>query len=345
MSRVEEAMRRAAEAARNVTSAAGSAVIEERDSDALGQEPFPVEVADAKGGREPFPPEAQTPAAVNHDPIPVEKPERKEEAPVTRRLSPQMTLGAAHDAGGPEEPASSDGHFGRFDRSVAEKLVVDPRMPPGPREQYRRLAAVLHDAQAVSGVKVVMIASAVGGEGKTLTAANLALTLSGSYRKRVLLIDADLRRPAVHQLFRIDTSYGLGDGLDPASEARLVVRQVSPTLAVLPAGRPTADPMAALISGRMRRLIDEARETFEWVIIDTPPLVLLPDANLLASMVDGAVLVIKAASTSHDFTKRAVEAIGKNRILGVVLNRAATSPSGYYENYHGHYALAQPRSA
>jgi Mrp family chromosome partitioning ATPase len=116
-----------------------------------------------------------------------------------------------------------------------------------------------------------MIASAVAGEGKTPTAVNLALTLSGSYRKRVLLIDADLRRPAMHQVFRIDASKGLTDGLEPASEAKLVVRQVTPTLSVLPAGRPTADPMAALISERMRRLIEEARETFEWVIIDTPP--------------------------------------------------------------------------
>ena len=104
-----------------------------------------------------------------------------------------------------------------------------------------------------------------------------------------------------------------------------------------------ADPMAALISDRMRHLLDEARGTFEWVIIDTPPLVLLPDANLLASMVDGAVLVIKAASTSYDFTRRAVEAVGRSRIIGVVLNRAAKSAGGY--RYYYDYTQPQPRSA
>jgi capsular exopolysaccharide synthesis family protein len=230
--------------------------------------------------------------------------------------------------------------FNRWNAELAEKLVVDPGIAPTSLEQYRRLAAVLHDAQAVSGLKVVMIASAMSGEGKTLTAANLALTLSGSYRKRVLLMDADLRRPAVHQVFRLETSHGLADGLDTTREPHLVVRQISRTLSILPAGRPTVDPMAALISGRMKQLVGEARDTFEWVIIDTPPLVLLPDANLLASMVDGVVLVIKAGSTSHELTKRAVEAVGRPRIVGVVLNRAARTISDQAE-YYDYYTASR----
>ena len=86
--------------------------------------------------------------------------------------------------------------------------------------------------------------------------------------------------------------------------------------------------MAGLTSERMRRLIDEAREAFDWVIIDTPPVGLLTDANLLASMVDGAVLVVKAGSTPYDLVKRAVDAIGRERLLGVVLNRADEQPHG-----------------
>jgi capsular exopolysaccharide synthesis family protein len=246
----------------------------------------------------------------------------------------RLSAPASQPAADPEPRAER--MFNRWNAELAEKLVVDPGITPSSLEQYRRLAAVLHDAQAVSGLKVVMIASAVSGEGKTLTAANLALTLSGSYRKRVLLMDADLRRPAVHQVFRLETSHGLADGLDTTREAHLVVRQISRTLSVLPAGRPTVDPMAALVSGRMKQLVGEARETFEWVIIDTPPLVLLPDANLLASMVDGVVLVIKAGSTSHELTKRAVEAVGRPRIVGVVLNRAARTihdQTEYYDYY------------
>ena len=94
--------------------------------------------------------------------------------------------------------------FERIDARLAEKVVVDANMSPVSREQYRRLAAVLHDAQGNNGTQVVMVASAVPGEGKTLTATNVALTLSDSYRRRVLLIDADLRRPALHEVFRTE---------------------------------------------------------------------------------------------------------------------------------------------
>jgi capsular exopolysaccharide synthesis family protein len=224
----------------------------------------------------------------------------------------------------------------RFGDQVAEKIVTDLRMPAVSREQYRRLAAVLHDSQAANRTQVVMIASAVAGEGKTLTAANVALTLSNSYRKRVLVVDGDLRRPALHQIFRIESASGLADGLNPAGEAKIVVRQITPTLSLLPAGRPTTDPMAGLISDRMRRLVEEAREMFDWVIIDTPPLMLLPDANLLASMVDAAVLVVRAESTPHAMVKRAMDAIGRSRILGVVLNNASVGPHGGYE-YSDYY--------
>jgi capsular exopolysaccharide synthesis family protein len=228
--------------------------------------------------------------------------------------------------------------FERIDSRLAEKVVADTHMMPVSREQYRRLAAVLHDAQGTSSLRVVLVASAVSGEGKTLTSCNLALTLSESYRRRVLLIDADLRRPALHHIFKLDASVGLSDGLASSADSSLIVRQVSPNLAVLPAGRPNADPMAGLISDRMRRLIDEARQTFDWVILDTPPLVQLPDANLLASMADGAVLVIRADSTPHRMVQRALDALGRNRIVGAVLNQAATAPAPAYYSYYNSYS-------
>ena len=227
--------------------------------------------------------------------------------------------------------------FERMDSRLAEKVVVDRDMQPASREQYRRLAAVLHDAQGTDGVRVVMLASAVSGEGKTLTAANLALTISESYQRRVLLIDADLRKPALHNIFKLDTASGLSEGLKSGGAAKLVVRQISDHLWLLPAGRPNSDPMAGLTSERMQLLIKEASETFDWVIIDTPPLVILPDANLLASMVDAAVLVVRADSTPHHLVKRAADAIGHKRVLGVVLNQAQVTHlpyGGYYDDYY-----------
>jgi protein-tyrosine kinase len=201
------------------------------------------------------------------------------------------------------------------------------------------LAAVLHDAHNTTGLRVIMVASAVAGEGKTLTASNLALTFSESYQKRVLLIDADLRRPSLHTVFRLDTALGLGDGLLSTGETKMLVRQVSPRLAVLPAGRPSSDPMAGLTSERMRRLLEEARQSFDWVILDTPPVMLLPDSHLLASMVEGAVLVVRAGSTPHDLVKRSADAIGRSRILGVVLNRAEIS--GSQDDHYQYYGYSE----
>lgn len=241
----------------------------------------------------------------------------------------------------PNLPAVADGEsslLDRIDHRLAEKVVVDTNISMASREQYRQLAAVLHDAQAATGLKVVMIASAVAAEGKTLTATNLAITLSESYRRRVLLIDADLRRPNLHKIFRVVTASGLSEGLTGPGESKLVVRQITAGLSLLPAGRPTQDPMGALTSERMRRLIAEAKEAFDWVIIDTPPLVLLPDAHLLAPIADGVVIVVRAKSTPHALVKRAVDAIGNDRLLGVVLNAARERDyPGYYhyDQYDG----------
>jgi capsular exopolysaccharide synthesis family protein len=238
----------------------------------------------------------------------------------------------------PVEPASEDPQElrPRMPSSITEKVIVGDILP-GAAEQYRRIAAALHHVQADRQIKVVMVVSAVGGDGKTLTAANLALTLSESYRRRVLLVDADLRRPCLHALFEENGLMGLTDGLRSTKEQPLPIRQVSQWLSLLPAGRPDPDPMSALTSSRMQRVIEEARELFDWVIIDTPPVAVLPDANLLAAMVDGAVLVIRAGSTPYPMAKRAIEAIGRERILGVVLNAAEGSSHTDYDAYYGQY--------
>jgi capsular exopolysaccharide synthesis family protein len=231
-------------------------------------------------------------------------------------------------------PATQLSRFEQLDASLVGKIVIDDEIAPASREQYRRMAATLHHAQASHGLKVVMVTSALMGEGKTLTAANLALTLSESYKKNVLLIDGDLRRPGLHTLFKIDSSPGLSEGLLAGEDQRLAVRQLSPRLGVLTAGQPSSDPIAGLTSPRMKQVIEEARDAFDWVIIDTPPVTLLPDANLLASMADGAIMVVRAGSTPWDLAQRAVLRLGKAHVLGVVLNRS-TSPSpdssyGYY---------------
>ena len=228
------------------------------------------------------------------------------------------------------------------DPDVIEKLVIGP-LPASSLEQYRRLAAALHQAHQNTGFRVVMIASAVAGEGKTLTSANLALTLSESYRKRVLLIDADLRRPSIHKVFGLPNVDGLTDALKSSEGRKICTQAISSTLSVITAGRPDTEQMAHLSSGRMRQLIQEAMEIHDWVVIDTPPVALLPDAKLLAAMVDGALLVVRAGATPYPIVQRAIQAIGPERILGTILNGADASAVAGHHYYEGYYTYEAPR--
>jgi capsular exopolysaccharide synthesis family protein len=222
----------------------------------------------------------------------------------------------------------------------SDKLVANPQLQPVAVEQYRRLAAILHHAQKERGIRRVLIASALAEEGKTLTATNLALTLSESYRRRVLLIDADLRRPSVNVAFGIGGQAGLSEALASEQPQKLSIVQLSPHLSVLPAGHPNQDPMHGLTSLRMAEILDEASEMFDWVIIDSPPVGLLPDAKLLARMVDNAVFVVAAGRTPHGAIQRAIDSLGRERVLGIVLNRVdpnSAAPGGYaYYRYYGY---------
>jgi len=224
--------------------------------------------------------------------------------------------------------------------SLTGKVVGSGELGSAIVEQYRRLAATLHQAQCNDGIKVVMVASALPGEGKTLTAVNLALTLSESYARRVLLIDADLRRPTMHDMFQVPNASGLTDGLKARNDRPLTVLKLSARLSLLPAGKPDNDPMSALTSERMRRVIEEAATTFDWVVLDTPPVGLLPDTHLLAAMVNVAVLVVRANRTPCALIHRAIESLDRNRVIGVVLNGVddrAVSPGGAYDVYSAYY--------
>src|SRR5437867_516564 len=229
----------------------------------------------------------------------------------------------------------------RTNPALVGKLVGTPGVPASCVEQYRKLAATLHHLQLERNARVLMISSAVPAEGKTLTAANLSLTLSESYGRRVLLIDADLRRPSLHQLFDLPNLTGLGDGLRSPTERLLPLVQVSRRLTILPAGRPDPDPMVGLTSSRMRRVLHEAAEVFDWVVVDTPPIGVLTDGRLLADMVDAALLVIRAGTSPFNLISRAVDALGRDRIAGVVLNGLNPrdqQASGYYGYWYGYYA-------
>jgi capsular exopolysaccharide synthesis family protein len=245
------------------------------------------------------------------------------------------------------EPQAVEKMSGSEHESYREKLVVDANITPVSVEQYRRLAAVLHHMQGERGTKVVMVASAQAGEGKTLTAANLSLTLSESYRRDVLLIDADLRGPTLELLFQARYGVGLNDSLRAGPTAPLDGMRLSRYLSLLPGGTPDPDPMAGLTSRRMGEVIAQAASKFDWVILDTPPVALLSDAHLLAAMVEAVVLVISAGSTPLSLVQRAVETLGRDRIVGVVLNRVedGLAPHDRYYAYRGYPATRGRRQS
>jgi capsular exopolysaccharide synthesis family protein len=229
----------------------------------------------------------------------------------------------------------------RHDPELVGKLLGTDGFSSAATEQYRKLAATLHHVQVERGMKVIMTASALPGEGKSLTAVNLSLTLTESYHRRVLLVDADLRRPTVQRIFGLPPIAGLNEGLKASEDRPMPITQISDRLFVLPAGRPEADPMSGLTSDRMRRLMAQAASAFDWVIVDTPPVGLLPDASLLSELVDGVLLVIRSGRAPFAIVKRTVEAIRHERILGVVMNAIEyahdRNAAGYYEYYGGGY--------
>lgn len=202
-------------------------------------------------------------------------------------------------------------------------------------EQYRRLAAVLHEEQVQSGLKTVMITSALPGDGKTLTVANLAFTLAESYARRVLVIDADLRLPTLHTTLGIANGKGLSEALLESRELALV--EVSNGLTALTAGKPGPTPLAGLTSNRMREVLLECEERFDWVLIDTSPVGVLPDAQVLGRLAGAVLLVIGAGSTPAETVQHAIAELGgPDSIFGIVLNRVEEwrIPQA---NYYGQY--------
>jgi receptor protein-tyrosine kinase len=220
-----------------------------------------------------------------------------------------------------------------FKGALRERLAVGVEANRALSHEFRRLAATLIQAQGVQPLKTIMVTSAVPNEGKTLTALNLGLVLSESYRRRVLLIEADLRRPTIADLTNLSVADGLGDALRASDDRKVSLIAVTDRLTVLPAGRPDPDPLSGLTSARMQRLLAEAADQYEWVILDSPPVAAAADASLLCPLVDAAVLVVRANATNCEHVQQAVATLGHDRILGVILNGIEEADAPTYSHY------------
>jgi succinoglycan biosynthesis transport protein ExoP len=207
-------------------------------------------------------------------------------------------------------------------------------------EAYRVVRTNLVFSLAEGKGRVFVVSSANAGEGKTTTTANLAssLALSGS---RVLAVDADLRRPTMHQHFGVPKAPGLSDlivGKSQPSEAIQDTRFKG--LQVLPCGYIPPNPAELLSSPAMRQIITALRAHYDFVLIDSPPILAMADTPVLASLVDGLVLVMAAEVTSRPSIQRAVDQLQKvnGKIIGVVLNKVNLERNSYYySQYYGEY--------
>lgn len=244
----------------------------------------------------------------------------------------------AADAGSPRSglqrdvrQAGSSQALITFSSTWHERLAGGQNGDPGLIEQFRKLAGILHHAQQVNGLRSVMVTSASPGDGKTLTAVNLALVLAESYRYNVLLVDADLRRPSIPRLEDVAEGSGLGEVLRAPKEQKLALVPITPGLTLLPAGQPVANSLEALTSPRMHQILEEASSRFDWVVLDAPPVGLTADASLLTQMVGGTIFVVRAGKSQYPEVQKAMDSLGRDRIMGVVLNGVDHRPSeGYY---------------
>lgn len=232
-------------------------------------------------------------------------------------------------------PAPDGGNPGRIDEHLVSLLVPESFEA----EQYRALRHVVEQRRRGRALTVIAVTSAAAGEGKSTTAINLAGALSQDPAARVLLVDADLRLSSVSvQLGLRASAPGLVEAvLDPGIALEdLVQRLTAFNLSVLPGGRTPEAPYEILKSPRLGLLLEEARRRYDTVVIDTPPLVPIPDSRILAKWVDGFLLVVAAHRTPRRLLGEALALMDPAQVIGIVLNgddRLFSAYSGYYDGY------------
>ncbi len=208
-----------------------------------------------------------------------------------------------------------------------------------PSESFRGIRTSILFSSPDKAPQVIMVSSAEPGEGKTFFAANLAVTMAQNDAK-VLLIDGDLRRPRIHNLFRIDREPGLtGMIVGTRTLEETLHPSVVENLDLMTVGHIPPNPSELMGSSRLRALLETLRSQYDRIIIDTPPVLSVTDAAALSSAVDGVVLVIRTAVTPSPLLKNAVERLRSvnANILGAVLNAVNTKKEGYYYHYHYYY--------
>lgn len=217
----------------------------------------------------------------------------------------------------------------------SRKLIasLDPKSPIS--EQYKTIRTNIQYSSVDKELKNIMVTSSGPAEGKSTTAANLAVVFS-QLGKKVLLVDADLRKPTVHRAFGVNNLFGFTTVLTKqATLASSVLDTEEKDLYILTSGPIPPNPAELLGSKSMEQFIEEASEQFDYVIFDTPPLLAVADPQILANKVDASIFVVFSGKTEIDQAKKAKELLqnAQSKLVGVVLNHKGVKNNEYYYYY------------
>lgn len=212
-------------------------------------------------------------------------------------------------------------------------------------EQFKALRAKFEYKVDMFRQKVVAVTSAVAGEGKTILCGRLALNLALAGRKKVLLVDVDLRKSDLARGLNITPMPGLTEFLSGSVKRNDIVRNsLQPGLYVIPAGT-TVTTGGELLSGeKFRSFLKEIRADFDVILLDTPPILPVADTLSLRDQVDSFIFLYRAGFTPHTLFRQAVEEVGDKNVLGVVINGVEPKAHRYYQRYYGKYYQRKPES-
>jgi capsular exopolysaccharide synthesis family protein len=210
-------------------------------------------------------------------------------------------------------------------------------------EKCRYLGVRLRQLQQNSSLKKVLITSTIPQEGKSMVASNLACALAQRNRQRTLLMDGDLRRPSVAKLFGLGRIPGITEWLkgDRGPLASIYYLEEA-GLWILPAGDSPRNPLELMQSGKLLGLMEQLTSWFDWIVIDSPPVLPLADTSVWMRLADGVLLVTRQGATEKKHLKRGLEAIDQKKLLGAILNSSASTTDNYYYNEYRQISPVDP---
>ncbi len=225
-------------------------------------------------------------------------------------------------------------------RAATDSLLIDATRPhEAPMEEFRTLRTRLNHMKSLQPIYSVVVTSPSPAEGKSLSAANLALAESNLAGNNTLLCDFDFRRPLMHTMFGLDRSPGITDYLLGKAPLHKCIRKLAGTsLYVMPAGEAVINPLELLNLREVKLLLDRLPGLFNWIILDSPPLLFAADANLLSTLCHSTLLVVRIGHTTIDSVTRAMQSLCNNNVLGIVVNGARRGELySKYTYYHSYY--------